>query len=440
MKRTAWRLAAPLLGVLGLALAAYHATAQDELPGVSNQSCLACHADPNLSMPLGDGSQLSLTIDPEIYQQSVHGQGGYACIQCHTGLRDYPHPSFQATDRRDATLQLYRACQGCHSGEYERTQDSAHEQARSRGVREAAVCTDCHGAHDTRRLTDPQSGELLPDSRSWIPQTCARCHNTIYEKYRTSVHGAALLDQGNPDVPTCIDCHGVHDIEDPTTTAFRLKSPELCAGCHTDPQRMDKYGISTQVLDTYVADFHGTTVTLFEKQSPDAETNKPVCFDCHGVHDIRRTDDPVKGLQVRENLLARCRVCHPDATANFPDAWLSHYVPSAERHPLVFAVDTFYKFFIPAVLGGMGLIVALDASWRLRRRLAGRRRPPEGGPAEADVPVEAGPTPPAADQGQATASATVPDDSPREHGRPAADRAEPPASKSAAPPSDAGDA
>src|SRR5512139_1593530 len=26
--------------------------------------------------------------------------------------------------------------------------------------------------------------------------------------------------------------------------------------------------------------------------------NKPVCFDCHGVHDIVRTDDPQKGLQV----------------------------------------------------------------------------------------------------------------------------------------------
>ena len=79
-------------------------------------------------------------------------------------------------------------------------------------------------------------------------------------------------------MPTCIDCHGVHNIGDPTTAEFRLKSPEMCAKCHTDPAIMDKYGISTQVLNTYVADFHGTTVTLFEKQSPDAETNKPVCY------------------------------------------------------------------------------------------------------------------------------------------------------------------
>ncbi|HLF80922.1 MAG TPA: hypothetical protein VI410_04070, partial [Anaerolineales bacterium] len=370
-----------------------------------NQSCLACHADPNLGMLLQNGEQLSLFIDSGVYAQSVHGQGGYACVQCHTGLRGYPHPSFQAADRRDLSLQLYAACQRCHSGEYQGTLDSAHEQARDRGVLEAAVCTDCHGAHDTRRLTDARSGALLPESRSWIPQTCARCHNAIYEKYLTSVHGAALLEEDNPDVPTCIDCHGVHSIEDPTTAAFRLDSPRLCAGCHTDPERMGKYGISTQVLDTYVADFHGTTVTLFEKQSPDAETNKPVCFDCHGVHDIRSTDDPVKGLQVRENLLARCQACHPDASSNFPDAWLSHYVPSAERHPLVFAVDTFYKFFIPGVLGGMGVIVALDASWRVRQRLAGRLRP-GAGPAE----TEAAQTP-AADSAQPAAVEPAPEES-----------------------------
>lgn len=362
-----------LCGLLALAIPAIQVTAQPHEPITGNETCLACHSDPGLTMPLENGELLSLYIDPEVYADSVHGEGGYACVQCHTNLADYPHPTFRAADRRDLSLQLYTACQRCHSGEYERTLDSAHEQARAMGIRDAAVCTDCHGAHDTRRLTHPATGELLSDTRSWIPQTCARCHNAIFEKYLTSVHGSALLDEGNTDVPTCIDCHGVHSIEDPRTAAFRLKSPQLCAGCHTDETLMAKYGLSTQVLETYVADFHGTTVTLFEKQSPDAETNKPVCFDCHGVHDIKRTDDPEKGLQVRENLLARCQVCHPDATAGFPDAWLSHYVPSSEHHPLVFAVNTFYKFFIPGVLGGMGVLVALDFSWRARSKLGERK-------------------------------------------------------------------
>jgi hypothetical protein len=114
------------------------------------------------------------------------------------------------------------------------------------------------------------------------------------------------------------------------------------------------------VLNTYVADFHGTTVVLFDKSFPDQPTNKPVCTDCHGVHDIVRADDPNKGLETRENLLVRCQQCHPDATTNFPDSWMSHYIPSPEKYPIVYYVNLFYKFFIPAVLGPMAVLVVMD--------------------------------------------------------------------------------
>jgi hypothetical protein len=172
----------------------------------------------------------------------------------------------------------------------------------------------------------------------------------------------------------------VHNIGDPTTAAFRLNSPSICARCHTDTSIMDRYGISTQVLSTYVADFHGSTVTLFEKLSPDAETNKPVCFDCHGVHDIKSVTDPEKGLQVRENILARCQVCHPSANANFSEAWLSHYIPTQDKYPLVYFVNVFYQLFIPGVLGGMAVLIALDISWRVRQRL--RKPKPATPPAD----------------------------------------------------------
>ncbi|HSB90348.1 MAG TPA: hypothetical protein VLD63_10035 [Anaerolineales bacterium] len=354
-----------------------------------NDACLACHNQTGLSTTLPSGETLSLYVSPEVFDSSVHGHEGLACASCHTTVGMYPHPPLQASTRRDLSLQLYTVCQDCHATEYALTQDSVHQRARDAGQPEAAVCTDCHGSHGIQPMTDPATGDLLAEARLRIPQTCARCHSTIYDKYLTSVHGSALIGQGNPDVPTCIDCHGVHNIEDPTTAAFRLKSPELCARCHTDPERMDKYGISTQVLQTYVADFHGTTVTLFEKLSPDAETNKPVCFDCHGVHDIARTDDPQRGLQIRENLLARCQRCHPTATANFPDAWLSHYIPSPAKTPLVYAVDVFYKLFIPATLGGMAVLVALDASWQVRKRV---KRPPARA-AEVSKPEPPAPTP-----------------------------------------------
>jgi nitrate/TMAO reductase-like tetraheme cytochrome c subunit len=341
---------------------------------ISDEVCMECHNQAGQTYKLSNGDTLDLYVPAEDYHKSIHGQLGYACVQCHTSVGNYPHPNFDASFPREATLKLNQACKRCHIDEYEKAQDSVHAAFLSGGNLNAAVCTDCHTAHDVRQLKDPKTGKLLPDARVWIPTTCARCHSAIYEKYKESVHGSALIGEGNPDVPTCIDCHGVHNIEDPTTTYFRLNSPQMCANCHTDPNVVGKYNLSTDVLSTYVADFHGTTVALFEKQSPDAETNKPVCFDCHGVHDIARTDDPEKGIQLRANLLKRCQVCHPDATDSFPASWTSHYIPSVDKNPLIYYVNLFYKFLIPGVLGGMGLLVVMDFGRANLNRYRARKR------------------------------------------------------------------
>ncbi len=139
---------------------------------------------------------------------------------------------------------------------------------------------------------------------------------------------------------------------------------------------MDRYGISTDVFESYVADFHGTTVILFEELAPDQETNKPVCIDCHGVHDMKSVDDP-ESTVIKENLLGTCQKCHPDATTNFPDSWLSHYRPSPEHSPVVYYVNLFYQILIPGVIGSMALFVVFDGSKRLRERERQRKREQE---------------------------------------------------------------
>jgi hypothetical protein len=382
---------------------------------ISDQVCLSCHGQPGQTLELLDGSLWDLYIPEEAYKQSIHGELGYACVQCHRDVGNYPHPPFQASDLRDSQLKLNDTCKFCHIQQFELSNDSVHAVALSNGVREAAICIDCHTAHDVRRLTDPTTRQLLPDARTWIPQTCARCHSTIYEKYKDSVHGSALIGQGNPDVPTCIDCHGVHNIPDPTTASFRLSSPEMCGKCHTDSTVVGKYGLSTDVLNTYVADFHGTTVTLFEKQSPVEQTNKPVCYDCHGIHDISRSSDPQKGLAVRQNLLARCQECHPNATDNFPESWLSHYIPSPDKYPAVYYVDVFYKFFIPGVLGFMGLLVVMDFSRAAINRLQRRMKRESVEPpsvSETEISSELAPTPaPAASEETASPIEELPTES-----------------------------
>jgi len=123
---------------------------------------------------------------------------------------------------------------------------------------------------------------------------------------------------------------------------------------------MSKYGLSTNVLTSYVADFHGTTISLFEKTEPGQKSNTAVCYDCHGIHNILSVDDPQKGLAVKENMLSACQKCLPDATTNFPSSWLSHYMPDKSTYPLVYYVDLFYKILIPSVLGIMAIFIASD--------------------------------------------------------------------------------
>jgi len=360
------------LAVAGLvsqpALAAPQASPARQAPAsnhVDNSVCLDCHNKADFIITMDSGEDLSLTISEDKFSQSIHGENEIACTDCHTDFTGYPHAELKAGSPREVAITYYTICEQCHAEQYNKVLDSVHQQALAGGDKNAAVCTDCHNPHEQGRLTDSATGKLLPAARQHIPQTCSQCHSGIYDTYKYSVHGAALSEEGNMDVPTCIDCHGVHNIQDPTTAQFRNETPTLCAKCHADEALMTKYDLPTNILNTYVADFHGTTVTLFEQTSPDMPTNKPVCTDCHGVHDISKVDNPQTGIALKQNLLVKCQRCHPDATANFPDAWMSHYVAGPDHYSLVYYVNLFYKFLIPAVLGGMGVFVVTDFVRRL---------------------------------------------------------------------------
>jgi predicted CXXCH cytochrome family protein len=354
-----------------------------------NSLCLSCHSQAGMKVGLDSGETLQLTIDSEVFGASVHGTNEVACTSCHTDITGFPHPDRKVQSLREVTLTFSASCAQCHSDQSALAMDSVHQEALAAGNQNAAVCADCHNPHTQKPMTDPATGKLLPEARLEIPNTCAKCHNAIYGVYAQSVHGAALTQEGNLDVPTCVDCHGVHNIQSPTTASFRNSVPALCAKCHTDETLMKKYGLSTQVLSTYVADFHGTTVEIFSKEFPDQPTNKPVCTDCHGTHDIMRVDDPAKGLAVRENLLKKCQACHPGATANFPDAWMSHYIPSPDKYPVVYYINLFYKFMIPGVLGSMGLLVVMDFT----RMMINRFRKPKPAVKQEEPPAPVAPAP-----------------------------------------------
>ena len=350
-----------LLGpVRGLALRGEIAPAPDPSPGQqsagsgTDSACLKCHGDPQLAMTFPSGEVLSLYLDDDAYRRSVHGDR-LACVDCHQRNDVVPHVSLNVRTRRDLTLAEYEGCKRCHFENYTRTLDSMHFDAMAEGKENAPVCTDCHGAHTVIRLEE---------SRTKIAQTCSQCHEEIYNAYQSSVHGSEL-EKDNPDVPVCITCHGVHNIGGAKTASFRQASVDLCAGCHANQELMSKYKISTDVFNTYLDDFHGKTVGFHQKQAADVWPDVAVCTDCHGVHDMKRVDDPDSSV-IKENLVTTCRKCHPDASANFSGAWLSHYEPSMDKATLVYLIKQYYRFLIPAMVLGLALNIALDL-WRLAR-------------------------------------------------------------------------
>lgn len=343
------------------------AQAAPEQPAGGDAACLVCHTENTpQQLVFADGSQISVAVNHIALLNSVHGRsmegGALGCADCH-GADIFPHNKPPAASIREFRITQSNLCIDCHEEEAHNLGDSVHYTALLAGNLRSATCVDCHGAHEVQG----------PDwSAADIAQSCGSCHQIAYNDFAQSVHGEALL-AGDPNVPTCTDCHGEHGIQHPTTALFRNRSPELCAGCHADAELMAQYDITTNVFDSYVADFHGTTVTLFEHESPDVPTNKAVCYDCHGVHDIQRAD-AANSHVIRENLLVTCQQCHPDATSDFPASWVGHFPPTLDSHPLLFVVTTFYNILLPVVLGGFVFLVLTDVFRRIRQRISRNRK------------------------------------------------------------------
>ncbi len=319
------------------------------------EGCMECHGKPGLSMRLPSGETLSLFVDETAMGDSVHA-GKLICTDCHSRVASYPHRKTQAADRRSYSAAQYEACKRCHFTNYTKTLDSIHNRTLEAGNPRGPLCTDCHGYHEVTRPDEPRSN---------VSKSCGNCHHETTSAYQTSVHGAALEGEENADVPVCTDCHGTHLIRDATTAAFRLDSPEMCARCHADARLMGKYGLSPNVFKTYVQDFHGSTVALTKQHDRNEWTDKAVCSDCHGVHDIKS----VKGgnaADLKKYIAATCQKCHSDAGANFPDAWLSHYELSPTKAPLPWLVRAGYALVIPFMVAGLALHLVVDL-WRIAR-------------------------------------------------------------------------
>ncbi len=184
-------------------------------PTGDNSYCLVCHSQPWRVATLGDGTQLNTYVNQRTIANSVHGDssanGALGCVDCHGN--NFPHGATPATAREYA-LQAVNACVNCHANEARDLQLGLHEQAIMAGNLNAAVCTDCHGAHDVQPVVE---------QADLIAGVCGDCHISSYGEWRASAH----VDLGPLG---CATCHSPH------TQMIRggNTANELCMGCHGD--------------------------------------------------------------------------------------------------------------------------------------------------------------------------------------------------------------
>ena len=161
-------------------------------------------------------------------------------------------------------------------------------------VHGALDCTDCHVG------VKPEHDAGLP------PAQCGDCHEEPAKEYPSSIHGVSH-QLGSSAAASCGDCHGSHyiaPVKDPASPVFKLNLPETCAKCHSNPGLAEQYHLrSPKAAAQYLDSIHGRALLKM------GLIVAPSCNDCHGVHNIKRSQD--EGSPISHALISKtCGKCH----------------------------------------------------------------------------------------------------------------------------------
>ena len=347
--------------------------------------CQGCHG-PGKQLPYLAGSLFHNTPHTE-YERGFHakalqaGTKAASCLDCHTRNRDMT-TMLPASDPKSTInrANIAETCGRCHgdknvmqgSGISNRPllayRESVHAKAIARGNMSAAVCTDCHNAHDIEPAANAQS----TIARVNIPITCGKCHRTESNEFMQSIHGQAIV-RGVSRSPVCTDCHGIHNILMPFNGTKETMSPAVgtdsCAKCHEGVTLTQEFGVPGERVSSYKDSYHGLASQLGSKVVAN-------CASCHGVHNILPSSDPHSMINAG-NLQQTCGQCHVGASANFTKGKIhltSELISNATTHDLgvkgTRIVRWIYLPLIFLTIGGMAAHNALV--WR--RKVIARRQ------------------------------------------------------------------
>jgi hypothetical protein len=212
------------------------------------------------------------------------------CVACHSTQAD-PRLRDPVERLRGSVHARALGCSGCHGGRGNEPTVQAHDAtagfvARPDPATVANRCGTCHAdARFVRRFRDDLSTDQLA-------------------LYYADAHGRALA-HGNLSAPSCLECHGSHDVRAPNDPAARIarrRQHETCAGCHSDPARMAGSRLPTNQAALWAESVHGRAVLAHGNLAA------PTCAGCHGAHGEYREAGGPEG---------RCRRCHEDEAAAF---------------------------------------------------------------------------------------------------------------------------
>ena len=143
------------------------------------------------------------------------------CVQCHESL--WEKAQKEGKTKEFAILgvvvkQINSYMKSIHA------RPSLEDQSRTN-----ATCYNCHNPH----YVYPAGSKGRAEFRLNIPHICGKCHVTEMYDYFTSVHGMENA-RGNPKAAVCIDCHTAHDIQSPKVRSMKLIITQNCGNCHKE--------------------------------------------------------------------------------------------------------------------------------------------------------------------------------------------------------------
>ena len=297
----------------------------------------------------------------ENYSESIHGEGllrkglivAANCASCHTAHNILPHTDPKSSIAR---RNIARTCTTCHA-----QIEAVHRKVIKGELweKEANVlpaCVDCHQPHKVRKVfytqgmadtdclrchekkdlvakdghsvfVDEKQHQASRHARVSCAQChsgvnvslvrpceaitrevdCGACHTAVAQEFAKSQHGKLLI-KGDPNAPTCKECHGTHAILgrlQSNSPSFPTNVPQLCARCHREGQKAAvRYkGRQHQIIESYTDSIHGKGLLK------SGLTVTATCTNCHTAHAVLPRTDPASSVN-RANVPATCGRCH----------------------------------------------------------------------------------------------------------------------------------